>query len=927
MAREEFIQRAVDRGLSSSQINDSLNRLGYGKLNKIQAQQIDEGTYGQTFLQRAKGDVVDLGKGISTLLGGAYEGITHPIDQGLPMLKQGFDYLASSPSLTKDFANLVLSPYNVSVEKALTQNPLETVTDIGAGIANHPVYAAMDTLPIWGDAAAKGISKASKLLPEGSTIRKTIKGWTDPQGRTVNQILSNSKNIPADAIENLHTRGFNLQQASVDDLAQAFKNLENPVKGKWSGTEAQLNLTKELRDFVKDTDALRIKAGYNEGAIKDAAVNQYVTRKYQELGKDVPVAEVERAIKSKKAVKELGLDQAELDNLVKEGNKLYDEGFIYPLKHNTTAQTVREGLVDEATKKQRSATAKLYGTQDYLDLAQGFKDTGYGSVIKNLGNTESAMTAIDNIISTVGKKVKDTSNLKDNEVIVSPKLLNEKFGTSLINNENILGDIQSLTRGLNKAEIKKYADNLYAVSKDDLEAFQNAFTPSSKGTLDTLSGIAKTGALATPRYIVGNMLTNTLLQPITGTNALDYTTILKNKDLIPEALKRSATYSGYLGERLPLRAGVKDVYRELSKELKEGTPLEKLQALNMMANYPIFRSAQSIETLQRSAEYLNQAKQYAKEVGKTTEELLKEAKANNGNNSIFRELLNRTQRYLGDYTGTNYYAPRVLQQGASLITPFYRPVTQGARQFYNALKDYPIETQAFYRLPARAGAEYSKEMQEQYGVEPYKSYGGYPVLLPEGKMPSRVIYNQYHAFSPVSELFENPTNILSGNTFAGSMLLPLMGKNRYGEDILPPNSYKINGQIYTMDNNGNIINRDKDRPTDYLRNVVGQYSQSFISPINQLNNYILPNLALLSGQEFRRPADTSIFGQIGGMKLPVLMEGSSSRGRKGADEIIAPQLGFNITDTYGDRGEAVTLRNQKGIRKTIRRRQAKNERR
>lgn len=929
MSREQFIQRAVDNGFSSNEINRGLQSLGYDKLNKIQSQQVDEGTYGQNFLQRAKGDVVDLGKGISTILGMAYQGITHPRSEGLPLLKQGAEYLASSPSITKDFINLVASPYNTSVEKALTQSPVETLTDIGAGIVNHPVYAAMDTLPLLGDIPAKGISKASKLLPEDSALRRTVKGWVDPKGRTVNQILSTSKDIPADVIENLNTRGFNLQQAKVEDLAQAFKNLENPVKGKWTGTEAQLQLTKELRDFVKDTDSLRVKAGYNEGAIKDSAVSQYVTRRYQELGKEVPVAEVERAIKSDKVAKELGLDKTELDKIVQEGSKLYDEGFIYPLKHNTTSQTVREGLVEEGTKKQRSATAKLYGTQDYTDLAQGFKDTGYGSVINKLGATESAMTAIDNIVSTVGKKVDSLENLKlgTNEVVVSPKLLNEKFGTSLVNNEGISGDIQSLTRGLNKAEMKKYADNLYVLNKDDLTAFQNAFTPSASGVLDTLSGIAKTGALATPRYVVGNMLTNALLSPITGANLVDTASILKNKDLIPEALKRSATYSGYLGSKLPLRASMKEVYTELAKELKEGTPLEKLQALNMMGNYPIFRSSQSLETLQRSTEYLNQAKQYAKEVGKTTEEILKEAKAQNGNNATFRELLNRTQRYLGDYTGTNYYAPQKLQQAASLITPFYRPITQGFRQMYNALKDYPIETQAFYRLPARAGADISKRLEEEYNVAPYKSYGGYPVMLPQGKMPARVMYNQYHAFSPVSEFFENPTNVLSGNTFAGSLLLPLMGKNRYGDEILPPNSYKINGQIYSVDNNGNIINRDKNNPIDYLRNIMGQYSQSFISPINQLNNYILPNIALLTRQEFKRPADTSILGQIGDLKLPMLMEGASTRGRKGAEEILAPQLSFNITDSYPERGEAIMLRDQKGLRKIIRRRQAKNERR
>lgn len=1004
MSRDTFIDSAIAKGMTGEQINASLNRLKYDPLNRVEVQQINEGTYGLSFGQRAKKDITDIGKGGATLLGEGLNMLLHPVKEGLPKIKQAGDYLNTSPSLLGDFTNLVLSPYNTNLGEIATQNPIETAKDIGAGIINHPVYAALDTLPITGRLTGTGVQKGIKALPEGK-LKSSLRGFTD-EGRRVNQILSESRASVADTVENLRNKSFRLQQYTPEDLAVAIKNIESPTKGAWVGTEQQLAITKELRDMVKETNDLLVKAGFNPETMKTSAVNQYIVRN---LEGDVPLATVEKALKDKKFALDNGLEIQKLKQLEQEGTDLYNKNLIQPFKHSTDADMAREGLVDEALKKTRSADAKLYGTQNYEDLARGFIKDGYTSTINKLRTTEGAMGAIKSMADEVGRKVdytlpelnilkekpssvrqarldavleaaqdyiesgvltkkeitkylKDGNRkpytiakwqktkeanlenydkmaayhdiekyysraysriaedikklddalpnieLKANEVLVSPKLLNEKFGTSIANGEDILGDINSLSRGLNKAERAKYADDLYIFNKEDIEALKKAYNP-RKGVLGNLGNVAKMGVLATPRYIVGNAITNMLLAPMTGVGIRDILYTLQNEDKLPKLVRRTSSYSGYLGERLPINASYKDVYQQLGRDISEGDWSRKLEAVNMATNYPIFKAAQSIESFQRSVEFINQAKKYAQEVGKTTEQILAEARKNGGNNKTFREINFRVQKYYGDYLGRNYYAPEWTQTALELSAPFYRPLTQGVRQFYNATKDLPLETQMFYRQPSLAINNYAQQLADETGTERDPIYGGFPIQERSGRLAGQVIYSPYHAFSPVSELVADPMGTLTGNTFATSMINPILGRNKFGDRVKLPNAMEsFDGNLVLLDNNGNPTGIQLDNNIEArLRGIPAQYIQQFFSPVTQANSYILPALAAFTGQQYTAPADTSILGQVGDLKVPFVMESNIGARRKSTpEELLLPLLGATVKNTYKEpTGEVV----------------------
>ena len=922
MSRETFIDLAIGRGKSGEEINSSLGRLGYDPLSRAEIQQINEGSYGLNFGQRFAKNVGDITKGGATMIGQGLYTLGHLDTEGKKVAENVGNYLGSNPSLVGDLTNLVLSPYNVDLPKLATQSPIESVKDIAVGAYNNPAFALLDTLPITGELAgagiAKGASKLNKVLPEGN-LKNLTRGLTE-EGRKTNQILSESRAATADTIEKLRTQSLRLQQAAPEDLAVAIKNIESPTKGAWVGNEAQLNLTKELRDMVKEVNDSLVRSGANPETLKTAAVNQYIVRN---LGADTPLATVERALKDKKFALENGLEPQKLRALEEEGTRLYNKDLIQPFKHSTDADMVREGLVEESLKKQRSANAKLYGTQSYEDLAKGFIKDGYTSTINKLRTTEGAMGAIKAMADEVGRKVDNVlPELKKDEVLVSPRLLNEKFGTSIANGEDILGDINSLSRGLNKAERAKYADDLYIFNKEDIEALKKAYNPRS-GVLGNLGNIAKMGVLATPRYVAGNAITNLMIAPITGTTIRDFLDIIKDPKMLPDALKRSTTYSGYLGERLPLKASYSDVYKELTKDIIEGDWSRKLEATNMAANYPIFKMAQTTETLQRSAEFLNQAKQYAKEMNKTIEEVLAEARKNGGNNKTYREIQFRVQKYLGDYLGRNYYLPQFMQTGLEVAAPFYRPLTQGVRQFYNATSDYPIGMQLAYRQPALAINTNAERIAEESGTDRDPVYGGYPILERSGRLAGRVIYSPYHAYSPVGELMKDPIGTISGNTFGMAFWNPIVGKNRFGDTAKLPNAMEsFDGNLILLDNNGNPtgVQLEND-PVARIRTIGGQFAQQFVAPITQANNYILPLLSLASGQSYKAPADTSVLGQVGDLRIPFISEANiGARPKEGIDETLLPLIGGTIKNTYKEKTGEIVGRNYRRYGSEMRKR-------
>lgn len=925
--RKGFIDSAVNEyGLNSSELNKALKEAGFSQLNKTEATLIDSGKYGTTLGERFVEGAKDIGSGLSTLASGI---VSHPI----MMAKEGFNYLKENtlPDIIGDFYNAATRPVQLDAESIgsnFAEGGLPKIAEgVMAGAITNPTDAAILTMPITGRLASKGIKKIAESPKMPEFIKKPLRGAVTEEGREVNSILRDVKQASSPTIDELKAQNLEIQKAKTEDLAQAVRNLE---LGEEVGTPEQIALTQKLRSMTSTIEDISVKSGFNPNLSKVNATNQYITRKLQQQGIDLPVSKVDEALHNAATAEKYGVTQEQLRALVDEGGRLYDAGFIRPLKHKTTANTVREGFVSEADKKVRGREDKLYGTQSYEDVAEGIKSGAYNRIIDTINKADNSTSALDEILNTVGSKATLGDVLTKDEVLVSPKLLREKMGTSLAGGENINSPLESLTRGLNKAEAQTYADDLYRVKKSDLEALQNAYrqTGNTFGVLGELAGIGKTVALATPRYMFGNAATNFMMNPITGTNISHYIKALKNIDDIPEALRRSASYSGYLSDTLPLRSGYKEIYSKLIDDVEKGNALTKLKAINALAATPIFKSANNVETIQRIAEFINQAEKYAKEVGKTYKEIMAEAKANNGINKTYRTINQRVEEVLGDYTGRNYYMGKTPIDIANTFLPFYRPFTQSPRQTFNALTKYPIGSQVGAMVPSQYGQGISEQSKETYGIEPYESYGGFPVLAPMGNAPGRVLFNQFHPFAPTIEMITNPLGTFQGNTFLGSLLNIAAGKTRFGNDPLPPNAYRqYDGSIAVMDNNGNVYPYNPEKEFGNRLKFQGSELLKSFTPVNALNQYVLPNIALITNQSYTKPADTVPLGQVGDFKIPGLMEGYTGRSSEGVREIVLPQMGFNYADTYPERSEEYTPTQVKVTRKKIIKKIDKNDRR
>lgn len=936
--RQTYIQFGVNNNVSADNINQALSESGMPKLSKIEYQRINDGTYGLKPLEYTRKWAKDLGGGLATIYGAVGEYIRNE-DVRKAMNKSFNEYIdnAGAGGAILDMANMIMSPYNnLTIQKAATQPITETITDVASGSVAHPIDATINAIPFLGvtSKAIKSTKTGSNLINKGiqaldkvpgsSSVKSLIKGTKE---HTTNQILNNSKIIPSAKIEELNNLNTSIKMANKDDLIVAIKNLE---EGTRTGTPQQLQLTENLKKARQGIDDTLVSAGFSPNIPRELAIHQYITRTLQKQNKNIPIETIRKHFDSPYDNKVPGVSDDEMVALYKQGEELFNNGFIYPVKHSGTATTVREGFVDETTKKLSFPNARLYGTQSYDDLAKSLKATGYDDDIAGVNRYEQATGAAEQLGQTVGRKINDYKNLdlSPDEIVYSPTLLKEKIGTSIYQGKNIDNDIKELLRGLNKEELEVYKDDLYAITKNELKALERAYTNPEKNLITGITqneavNMAKKAALSTPRYTIGNITTNAGLNLTQGVTAPYYLKAIERMDDIPDTLKYSTTFSGYLGRGIKNVTPMSEIYKNIFKTLKEGNIKDKAIALSDAFTIPMFKFSGAAETLDRSANYMYQVERYANETKQTIKEVLNAAKEKGGNNPTFRELMDRINSSLGDYTGRNYYTPSMVTDTLSALSPFYRPYTQGARVFGHMVMDRPIRNQIFNIVPSRYGNQISETAQEEMNVTPNERYGGgFPVLPAYGKMPSRVVINPYHAYSALGEVIGNPSEALGGNLMGLAPVLGLAGKNKYNQDPVLPNQITINGRKIQLDNNGNEISESF---STRLPLTIAQSLQAYFAPVNVMNSTLLPLIATMAGKEYRKPVDTSIFGTIGDTNIPMLMQSEPTSKSKQGIENLLPMLGFYYSDTYPER--KMNMRERARALRKLQQRAIRNERR
>ena len=943
--RNGFIQAAIDLGIKDpDKLNQGLISQGFDKLNKTESLLVKEGTYGTNIGQRFAKEIRDLGAGAATILGGAYGYLTDKNTRNTINQAIGGELRKGLGNVALDTANLILSPYNnLTVQKAISQPISETVTDITSGAVAHPFNATLDALGLGGGRILnKGGKALYKALPEGKgfqTAKGILGGLVDPTIKQVNQILNTARDVPVNKIEGLKNQAFNLYNPSnTADLSIVYKNLEAP-KGKWEGTPEQIKLTNDVKNFTEEVNKLMVKAGVDPNKAREVAETQYILRNLQEQGLEIPFDDVRKIVDNNvDTIKKYNLPEGYTKDIIpqlkEEAKVAFDSGLITPIRHGSVGADTSQ-IINRFDSG--ALSSRRYGNQSYEQSAKSFYPS-YVELLSELEKVDQSTGALAEIARSIGKKVNtidEVDNIKSTQVLISPSKLTDDLAKSLEGQGKINTILKDVTK-LSNDDIARYANDLYIINKKDAEAFSRAYSnnlsDASKGleTLSKASSLGKQVALGTPRYIAGNQITNVGLNIIEGVTPRHYALAAgEYSKYIPDALRRSTSYTGYLDKDLPIAAGYGDVYKRLVDDFKKGNSFEKLRALNLMTTYPIFRTAQGYEIMDRYSNYIRQAEKYAKQVNKTTEEILKEAKEAGGNNPTYRRLKEMVDNSLGDYTGRNYYIdPRLDFYVRQTFLPFYRPYTQGLRVLGTHSILNPLRQQVFLRNPSRIGNEISERFTEMGGAED-PVYGGFPVSFGDRYRNPRVAYSPYQSVSALSEIVGNPKEFLSNsNTFIAPLLFPFMGINRYGDKAKLPNSYSIGGQQYIMDNNGNVVNTESTNPlVNTIRLFLSNLANTYVAPVSAINRIGIPLTAEALDMPYRSPSDYSIFGQIGEGKLPFLFEGrEASRPKSTTGERVLPMFGLSVRDVFERSSEKpLTIKQQARIRRSIQRQQKRNE--
>lgn len=935
MDRNEFIKQSLELGKTPDAISEKLAFKGYEPITEYERRQIERGMYGKNVAQRTLSNVHDLGAGMATFLGGV----------GKYLSDSNFNIQTN-----KDIYNALQHPGEIG--KMLTENwnynpatfaidPAKGLRDIGAGLGTDPGYALLDIAPVIGTGVkgAKNLSKLTKGTGNISPTAKTLTGEVITSERAVNDILNVSREAPSSQIAKLRNTYTDIKKKyTPEEISQAYKNLE---EGDRLGGEVVVNATKELEDFARSVDKVMKEVGVDPNKAEEVAKLQNMSRMIKvDSGLDINIDDLVKVAEgNKKAITKLekmGLDRPMLGSYLTRAQDLYDRGLIFPVRHaSNDVKQFGKSLLTLDDLKKGALAERRYGTQSYEELGKAFKEGGYEPLLKELERAKQSTGALTEMVESIGVKV-DPANLPKlakNEVYVSPQVLQEVIGKTLENGGNMKNAIRNTLEAFSQDIEGLPKDNIYILRKKDLNALENAFANNKNlpGWMHDLGGIGKQSALSTANYVAGNALANITANMATGTNLGHYIKAIKYSKDVPDALKRSSSYQGYLGKDLDTTVNMIDVYKSLFKDIKDNRSgaLTKVKLAQTMANYPVFRVASQFELRDRSASFFKNAQQLARELNKTTNEIVKEAKVNGGNNPTFRELKYRIDNDLGDYIGHNYYLDPRFEEAVRTFVPFYRPYTQGARVLWNIAQNHPSLYQTQVKLPAMIGNIASTKGKEE-GVNPDEEYKGYPLNPRFGKVPSRVMYNPYHNVTAVGEIaggavLGNPELMPSVNTFAITPFLALMGLNRYGTQAKLPNSYTVNGKEVIVDNNGNMMSAE---PTvaDRIRLAIAQTAQVYAPGVNTMNKSILPVVATMMGKEYRTPSDYSIFGQIGDNQIPILSEGSKTA-RVTPQEKILPTLGFQIKATYKERKNRLSLKDRKKAKQLKFYNKLRNERR
>jgi len=695
----------------------------------------------------------------------------------------------------KNLANAVLDTYNTSTEQ-IGQGDVNW-RDVAQGALENPLYSGIDILGLGG---AKAIGKAGKAIAGQTGMAQKLLPGTELAD--LNRYLTNAKLWSSQNVADVYT-GYNM--LAETPLASRQKIVDSLVKGTTAGlNKNELAIAKQLKSDIRSaSDILSDMGIFERDFSRDNTVAQYAMSNLLDtnlLHKDI--MDIISGNRLRPTASKMFKDTALKDRvlgLIDEGERLYDEGQTAFLSQKL-ANTV-------------DPTGEVIAR--HLNLQEG-TPSNYARIIGR-ATTEQQGNVLD---ATLKIQLDNATRARQAVDTFSDVINNDKLGITLTPEEKVKyinAFRDSLSRDVRQDRLPDFLEALNNSGIDTAlknagkpvmyESLKGFFRGPDKSVMGDFNRLFKKNVLGTPAWMVGNRLGNWSWNAINGVTGMDYADIGKYSKYLPNALKLQTSYNSYLGLGSEILGGkVKDMFtpRALSKSLTEfkksfgkykasdKTIADKARLLadtigdisNTTAS-PIFELEAKMEYLDRSANFIRQAKRYAKTNKMKLKDVLKQSQKDKG---LFYRLNTEVNKSLGDYYGRNYALPGAIANGLNLGIPFYRFPVQTIRQTAHALANTPARFAANVTIPARGGEVLANQYMNTFNLNPEEYEGGVPYKLADGSIRTLSLTP-----TPIGMVLPRLTDM---KKFAG-MVNPLLSgnimnaaqyKKQYGDELKLPTS-------------------------------------------------------------------------------------------------------------------------------------------
>lgn len=631
----------------------------------------------------------------------------------------------------EEYMNAIMSPYNTTVKDITSRKA--NVLDVVQGAFDHPISATIDALSLGGARQLKNLIDNINLPSTAPSILRKIS--PDKQQREVNRQITesivssrNTTNKSYRALDALESAPLANQKKIVEYITL---NKDNDMS-KFDRVVAR-GIKRDLRNatnFAVDQGWLTAKDA------RDNTIAQYVmgnlSNKYNDLLHTDIISHI-NGNPTKSLSKEV------LDT-IREGEKLYDNNKISYFtqaivnKVDPTGKVIASNLNEGA--KDYFETRRVIGRAMAEDLAPRLQDSVRFQLDK-IYRTKELQDVSDDLLSSIGREVKPGDVLNAGEVIVNRDELRKAIAKAFASSDDT-----EITNILNS--IGKQSGSGIAVRKDYLTALQNALRPQSRNIFANVYSQVKKNLLASPHWVAQNRIGNVSNNVMNGVTLEDYADAVgKYKKLKPDKLLQQTSYNAYMNTGIgsslsgninksglgnAVKQGLNRTVRGLDK-VKSGDVkglAEVLYGLNDTVANPAFRLESTLETVDRYANFVRQAKREAEATGKSVEEVLKQA---NKDETLYRKLNTEVNKSLGDYLGRAYHLDPKLYSAIQEGIPFYRFLTQTGRVTANQLANRGLAFQSLVNAPERLGNILSEDVTSTYNLDHSMYRGGVPYKL------------------------------------------------------------------------------------------------------------------------------------------------------------------------------------------------------